>query len=108
MSKAKFTKGEWEMFVNKYADCGSIEIESSKGSIICSLDFYNRHTKQEQEANAHLIQAAPEMYELIEALLKCEHERGGSLGADGSFYYKVSEGVFKKAGKLLSQARGEK
>lgn len=33
-------------------------------------------------------------------ILKVEHERGGSLGVDGQFYYKVPESVFKMAKKL--------
>ena len=33
-------------------------------------------------------------------ILKVEHERGGSLGVDGQFYYRVPESVFKMAKQL--------
>jgi hypothetical protein len=39
--------------------------------------------------------------DLVYALLSIEHKKGGSLGLDGQFYYKVPESVFKKAEKLV-------
>jgi hypothetical protein len=38
--------------------------------------------------------------DLVYALLSIEHEKGGALGADGQFYYKVPESLFKKAEEL--------
>ena len=38
--------------------------------------------------------------DLVYALLSIEHEKGGALGVDGQFYYKVPESLFKKAEEL--------
>jgi len=59
------------------------------------------------EEKSHKYSCVNEMYEMLESIFNIEHERGGSLGVDGSFHYKVSEDVFKKVGLLLEKARGE-
>ena len=99
MSETKFTKGEWCcVFGNTYS-CVRI-----KSKVIADLrtinNMYNKH-------DAHLISAAPDMYALLEKLVSVEHERGGSLGSDGEFNYKVGESVFKEAKSLLLKVRGE-
>ena len=38
--------------------------------------------------------------DLVYSLLSIEHEKGGALGGDGQFYYKVPESLFKKAEEL--------
>ena len=70
MSEAKFTKGVWEMSL----DIGGKTLVHSEGETICggidckhqggNVDIYN----VEAEANAHLIIAAPDMYEMLERL----------------------------------------
>lgn len=50
-----------------------------------------------------LEQEVAELREALQALVRVEHESGGSLGADGSFYYRVPEGVFRKAKELLNK-----
>lgn len=89
MSEAKFTKGEW-----KVSSCGmSVNTDGYKvarahsGSAIP----YTQPTK----ANAHLIAAAPEMYNLLERLSRLDDEE--SIG-DGNLW---------DIRELLSKARGE-
>jgi len=41
--------------------------------------------------------------EMITQILNIEHTRGGSLGSDGQFYYKVPESIFKKLLTMLHQ-----
>ena len=41
--------------------------------------------------------------DLVFAILSIEHEQGGSLGADGQFYYKVPESIFNKAKAIKEQ-----
>jgi hypothetical protein len=45
------------------------------------------------------------MQELLEEIRKIDHCRGGSLGSDGQFYYKVSESLFSKIDNLLDEEK---
>lgn len=63
MSETKFTKGEWHVQDYNEID-GTIRV--NQGNIVIT---YANHT-EESEANAHLIAAAPEMYAMLEGLLK--------------------------------------
>ena len=80
MSKAKFTKGPWEKGGTPRSDNGGdkfyvYQIDSSTGAAICNTNMaYSFVEPNEREANAHLISAAPDMYE---ALKSCqEYFRG--------------------------------
>ena len=92
--ETKFTKGEW--FTEDYSTLLNV---SAKGSgSICDVDTdyitdeYVIDPTEEQRANAHLIAAAPDMYEMLYYIMKGEirayaHE--------------------KRIKELLSKARGE-
>ena len=96
---SKFTKGTWEL--NKHFDVVS---ENGQFIALCcirhkklgyhyieNIKLYNEETK----ANARLIAAAPEMYELIsEALGRC---KGNSVFAD----------LYSQEKELLAQIDGE-
>ena len=99
--ETKFTKGEWDAVI----DDQQCWIDSDEG-LIADLD-HSDVPHQEADANAYLMATSPKMYRMLEEVFNIEHEIGGSLGADGSFYYKVSGDVFKKIGKILAEARGE-
>lgn len=88
MSETKFTKGEWKV------SGASISCKGS-GYIAKALPVYM--DKQERTANAHLIAAAPEMYELLE--LAISYIDGDSIE---DFIYN-----YKDIKKLLAKARGE-
>lgn len=85
MTKEKFTKGEWGID-KKYSTFFAV---SSGVNVVCGvtclMDDYNISPSDEEKANAHLIAAAPEMYDFIK-----EHCAG------------LPEAEF-----LLAKARGE-
>ena len=41
--------------------------------------------------------------DVVKNLTKIDHKKGGSLGDDGAFYYKVSEYLFKSAESCLTE-----
>ena len=78
MNNTKFTKGKWSVL-------GEIVIAEKGHKTIkplCSLN--GRMDPKEDEANAHLIAAAPDMYETLKdsmVMLNAFHKNTGSLGA---------------------------
>jgi len=99
--ETKFTKGEW--FTEDYSTLLNV---SAKGSgSICDVDTdyitdeYVIDPTEEQRANAHLIAAAPDMYELLEGIsleARSFVDRGGKATT-----------WLRDAESLLSKARGE-
>ena len=59
-----------------------------------------RDTEAERDALASQVEASNKV---LESLLKTPIGFGGSLQADGQFYYKVAESVFEKAKVALSK-----
>ena len=87
MSEEKFTKGEWVV-----EDSRAIVCDGFKVAYACSgsnIPFISKVS-----ANAHLIAAAPEMYELLQSIAVTEMMNG-----DDAFSEQINE--------LLSKARGE-
>jgi len=69
--ETKFTKGEWVIYLKSveydgYANLWFCVLTNSEGVIIQKI--YGR-TKEEAEANAKLIAAAPKMYEELDSLV---------------------------------------
>ncbi|WAP91210.1 hypothetical protein [Vibrio phage vB_VviC_ZQ26] len=103
MSEAKFTKGEW--FIEKDAnwndDCWAISVKRDYDDSVhhcfaeVTYKMEDEDSNPELEANAHLIAAAPEMYELLDSLYV-------HLDFIGDERYKSNIKT------LLSKARGEK
>lgn len=88
MSKAKFTKGEWSVY-------GDWAIKR-KGTTEILASFEERgFNNQEGFANAHLIAAAPEMYDLLERLTSYDNCKKDIIHLLG------------EADNLLAKARGE-
>jgi len=86
----KFTKGDWIAFYpHEVLNEGLMSIETDDGKLICKAEVY-KSTISEATANAHLIVAAPEMYEMLKSFL-------------------CLEGIIKtgKIIELLAKARGE-
>ncbi len=92
MTEAKFTNGKWE--VVEESEHHGFYVEDSNGYTVADLYFISKLSEasvnhgDNAKANAHLIAAAPEMYEFLE-----------SLQLDVSNDYKRDE--------LLAKARGE-
>lgn len=103
--ETKFTKGPWKAFQN---EVGSWEVNcrtSEGGDIgrysptICSIwdVTYTELNNKLQKPNAHLIAAAPEMYEMLEEI---SHVLGHNLSTNHKIY-------IKSISELLAKARGE-
>ena len=109
MSESKFTKGSWVGFNNgEWSDCGAWSVDNDEassysnvavnvGNVTICLVVSDSLDDEEMEANAHLIAAAPEMYELLEDYVSFV-ERGDAEGFNQMFC------VVKE---LLAKARGE-
>lgn len=78
MSKTKFTKGEWELkptgFHGEFNITTQDRLDDSKTSILTIDTDYTGYIGVEQKANAHLIAAPPDMYEMLASLLRHEIE----------------------------------
>ncbi len=118
MSETKFTKGEWVIMETNFGEfiTSTDRLENSMVEI-CKIDTdYDGYIGAEQSANAHLIAAAPEMYETIDKLstellhmIRAENARllqsVNSTDLDGPDY--LDEESVYLARKLLAKARGE-
>ncbi len=93
MSEAKFTKGPWEVVDGYYPSFIEIKCGEMMDISICwhATDL-SYSDGVERRANAHLIAAAPDMYEMLASL----REDYGLLSAVG-----------KDIDMLLAKARGE-
>ncbi|MEC9061535.1 MAG: hypothetical protein VYC55_08000 [Pseudomonadota bacterium] len=94
MSEAKFTKGEWRVRGSEVGVVDESDTQSYGMMLsIARVDEYD--FPDEYKANAHLIAAAPEMYNLLERLTNpnnCKKDIIHLLG---------------EADNLLAKARGE-
>ena len=88
MSEAKFTKGPWN-----YED-GCEVIYDDEGNVVC--DTVGSTTREHYDYNAHLIAAAPEMYEILLECLDDELEMHGTT----SLSNKISQSLAKARGEL--------
>ena len=83
MSEAKFTKGQWRVQMTETKEGRNIlEVVTNAFDVCCyRLGIRNKH-------DAHLVAAAPEMYEFLESL---------QLDVDNDY----------KRDEILAKARGE-
>jgi len=109
MSEAKFTKGEW-LILPLEDDKEYIRIRGTvlggryKIANVTDLKFHHdgkewcKRERGESLANANLIAAAPDMYELLDEV---SHVLGHELNPTSKTYIKAIK-------ELLAKARGEK
>ena len=100
--EAKFTKGDW--FLGVYSTILDVSAKDHGAifSVECDYREYLIAPTDEQQANAHLIACAPDMYkelELCKGMLEAFHFNTGSIGAKSQA---------KSVDKLLAKARGDK
>ncbi len=107
VSEPDFTLGPWTLVDNSDNDgYGSLAITTAERIRcamvdICSVEtYYDEPLGTEQEANAHLIAAAPEMYELLDNL---RDAMASVLGLSAEMEFAYAEAI----GKMLARARGE-
>jgi hypothetical protein len=89
--ETKFTKGKWDAVIDEWQSF----INSDDG-LIAELGF-SHVTHQTAVSNAHLIAAAPEMYQALEQIMT-------TLSSDG---FGCFDNTCSEIGKLLAKARGE-
>lgn len=94
MSEPKFTPGPW--LFSSYKSGNSVIVIDGKEFDVATVNYPNR------DANAHLIAAAPELYEALEGLLAdiTEYQEINNLGGQNN-HWQV------KAKAALAKARGE-
>ena len=110
MENEKFTPGPWSILFN---DKTKVVLEN-KGVAIFVADTYGGFTKNEieEEANAVLISAAPDLYNALKNLKECLESYFGKTEKDffedcdnGELYFAREYNV---ACNVLKKARGEK
>ena len=96
MTEPKFTPGPWS--INEWPQAASDIAIGAVGTPLIAKVSLRDVSINEQKFNAHLIAAAPELYEALEFLLTCKH---------GEFcdHYREAE---HKARAALARARGGK
>ena len=85
MSETKFTRGPWE--ISKHQDGSSLIVIGPEDWDIARVDYPDRNP------NAHLIAAAPELYETLEEVIRISDRK---------------HDAWDKAKAALAKARGEK
>lgn len=108
MCEAKFTKGEWvsdtpeNLSSQGFLYVNFVETRYGEKKYICNgqhirvyTSEYHNQTEIQTIANAHLIATAPEMYEMLEYVMKCAAMQD-NLTIDAN-----------EISKLLAKARGE-
>ena len=97
MGEAKFTKGEWVSH-DKRPYCNGFSIFAGSQYVAFVGDSDN---VTECETNAHLIAAAPEMYEMLSSL------RDGIENVIESEGWYFEDATLDSIDSLLAKARGE-
>ena len=101
MSEAKFTKGEWNcgkgdldysVERNDYHSCAWMEIKSNSGDTV-ALSVTVSDYDDEMEANASLIIAAPDMYDILHSIENDSNQ--------------IPTFLWDKIQSVLAKARGE-
>lgn len=105
MTEAKFTKGPWVSYGSGVAtEAYGLKPDRTYGhgcgaTFVCCLndgEYHEYKDREEQEANAHLISAAPDMYEALEdAAMEIRHLARGTTDSYDAIM------------ALLAKARGE-
>ena len=92
--ETKFTKGKWN-----FCSDGNVYAFLNNGGAnkLFSTETKSIFLSEEEKANAHLIAAAPEMYEALEQVMT-------TLSSDG---FGCFDNTCAEIGKLLAKARGE-
>ena len=93
----KFTKGLW---THQKGDDWIYDDSKDDQVICCAMPVNNNY--EVRRANAHLIAAAPDMYELLKEFLPMDEDGNGEFQ-----YNEGSEYLGKKVTELLAKARGE-
>lgn len=118
MNERKWTKGPWWLFrggIHRYPGIEAKRSHTTNCSIVVfgvddKYEGVRGSTHEESLANAHLISAAPDLYEVLEEMVESCPDCGGvgfdyMQGCDGEM--KVGCETCSKARAALAKARGE-
>lgn len=106
VSETRFTPGPWKALTNGNT-FNSATVVTSKDAAdgwVCEVFDDSDSCTLPDEANAHLIAAAPELYDALETLLDI-NDNGGPFG--GELYQDRVVRSIECARKALAKARGE-
>lgn len=95
MSEQKFTQGKWAV-----GECRQVLTEDGRTVADAGCSTF---PKEEQEANARLIAAAPEMYEMLERLVKWDVNF--PVGDDTGRGLKELDSIIAEASAIMKKAR---
>lgn len=97
--ETKFTPSPWVEYLGN--DIVEISQGTDHGKCIIGWTGFDSNdlTQEENEANVHLIKAAPKMYNYLQGLLETIALCGGGVTLSDEDYSEIKE--------LLSEARGE-
>ena len=95
MSKPSFTPGPWRTDEFYDAVLSDVIKDDGQDDVVCSFDYGNK-PDDEQIANAHLISAAPELYEALAEM--CANFTSGNPD---------QREAIARAREALDKARGE-
>ena len=103
MSDTKFTKGEWLVEPESYRIIANEQVITSANFLMGGRTY--GMAVEEMAANAHLIAAAPELYEALEAM----EAHISTLLESGDMGFRDEESIegLLPARKALAKARGE-
>ncbi|AUR97465.1 hypothetical protein NVP1239O_29 [Vibrio phage 1.239.O._10N.261.52.F6] len=95
----EFTKGEW--VIDIYSGNGQVDVISGCGrkTLHCNKRHFGQSLTDEDLANAYLIAAAPEMYEMLTTIESMLNGMVGEHHYDGNLHREIES--------LLEKARGE-
>jgi len=96
MTEPKFTPGPWNVKFHIVDDMTFCVVEDESRKAICEVFSHEPNWEDEQEANARLLAAAPEMYEMLASIRR-------TLKYMGYLPYLV-----KDIDLILRKARGER
>ena len=102
MSEAKFTKGEWEVSSDGLSvGVGGFKVARAFSG--CATPYFLETTK-----NAHLIAAAPEMYEMLEKSLNEIYILVGKVNEKNAGFTNYDDmHMVREIKFLIAKARGE-
>lgn len=100
MCEAKFTKGDWKVHsVGSQFAVGPLSNSGDQSygmmNVVAWVEKFDFYDEKQAGLNAHLISTAPEMYDMLEYVMKCAAMQD-NLTIDAN-----------EISKLLAKARGE-
>lgn len=93
-----YTKGPWKITNNAEGPVAICHAEDSY-SIVCSFNKKDPQPIVKNEANAHLIAAAPEMIEVLESVLQYFEDGLLDLGKCGYLKHDLRQIIMKARGE---------